>query len=109
MKKLILIFLFSLWATLSFAIENHIDKTVQSIQFINDESCLYFSLVGVSVADSSVPGSGIWFTIPTSDDKFYILYSTLLTAKTKSLSVNVTTSGATACGGGTEVGVLKLN
>ena len=83
--------------------------TVGQVQWALTDTCFFFSLVGVAVADPVVPNSP-WFGIPLAQTGFSQAYALMLSAKTTGATVIVSTTGALAGGTcGTYAGVAALN
>jgi hypothetical protein len=83
--------------------------TVGQVQWALTDTCFFFSLVGVAVADPVVPNSP-WFAIPLAQTGFSQAYALMLSAKTTGATVIVSTTGALAGGTcGTYAGVAAVN
>ena len=67
------------------------------VLFMDTRDCVFFQLVGVSVADPSV-GTTPWFALNKNGANFQTQLSILLSARTNGIAVSVATSGAATCG-----------
>lgn len=78
---------------------NHQNKFSQQVHAATS-GCVFFSLEGVTEADSSVTGGSAFFALPTNHPNFQPLYAILLSANLGRRAINVITegSGVTACG-----------
>ncbi len=85
-------------ATLLLAQENHGGYVVKELQG-RDQSrnCIFFTLEGVSVADSAV-SNGRHFAVPDTHPGFQDIFSILLAASVSQQEVFVSTTGVAACG-----------
>lgn len=61
------------------------------------QDCLYFTLVGVSVADDSIPSTP-WFAVPRAHVGFKEISAMVMLAKASDRLITVKTRNATACG-----------
>lgn len=87
----------SLAANLSFAVDHsNMELTLLSSPTALQD-CVYFSLVGVPVADPLVPGLP-WIAVPRSHLGFKEIVAFLTTAKATGQRVTVRTSNQVACG-----------
>jgi hypothetical protein len=75
---------------------SHSGKTIQFLQ-VDTRACAFFTLDGVSVADSSV-SSQPWFALPKSSSNFAEMYAMLLSAKLAARPLSITTDGTSSCG-----------
>lgn len=84
--------------------------TVDKFQWTISNSCFYFSLVGIAVADPVIPNSP-YYAIPLAGTGFAQAYALLLSAKVAASTVNVVSTGGWAGGtcGGTAVGVNEVD
>lgn len=80
---------------------------VDFLMDVNSRPCVFFTLDGVAVADSVVPGSP-WFAIPKSASNFAEVNAMLMSAKLAGRPISVVTDGTTSCGLAT-VSVVNLN
>jgi len=71
--------------------------------------CFYFTLAGVSVADSAVPGGAAWFAMPRSQVGANQAFATLLAVKATGGTVRVITTGSAVCGGFAQVSIITMN
>lgn len=84
-------------------------STVGQVQWAMTDSCFFFSLIGVPVADPVVPNSP-WFAIPLAQTGFAQAYALILSAKVAGSTVIVATTGTLAGGTcGTYAGVANVN
>jgi hypothetical protein len=74
----------------------HTSKTIHSLQ-VDTRACAFFTLDGVSVADSTV-SSAVWFALPKSASNFAEMNAMLLSAKLSARPVSVSTDGTSSCG-----------
>ena len=91
----------------AFSLASHAsgDSTAQvdKLQSMYSQSdCIYFTLVGVSIADPSYPASGEWFAMsrgPTaeSQDRLKRAYAMLLAARLSGTTLRVRTTGNLVC------------
>jgi hypothetical protein len=90
---------FSLTAHASGDATAQVDK-LQSMYTQSD--CIYFTLLGVSVADPSYPTSGEWYAMSRgstaeSQDRLKRAYAMLLAARLSGTTVRVRTTGNLVC------------
>lgn len=85
----------------------HYKKNPYQLHAPDERPCTLFVLHGVSEADPAVPGSP-WFALPNSHQGQKEIFSILLSALLSGKTVNVRTSGGTACGAA-EVIAVGLN
>ena len=73
--------------------------------------CLFFTLVGVPVADPGVPGGGPWFAVEQAHPGYKEIYAALMIASVTGRTVTVITTGQalTACSNLARVNVVLLN
>jgi hypothetical protein len=72
-------------------------KTVANLFPPDGRGCFFFTLEGVSEADPVLPGS-YWFAVPITYQGYKELVSLLYLDKATGTTINVVTSGKTACG-----------
>jgi hypothetical protein len=84
--------------------------TVDKFQWAIVNSCFYFSMVGVPIADPVIPNSP-YYAIPLAGTGFAQAYALLLSAKVAGSTVNVVSTGGWAGGtcGGAAVGVNEVD
>jgi hypothetical protein len=89
---------------------DHFGKVAQDVHNHSSENCIQFKLKGVTIADSAVgvPGYREWFALPRSHPFFAELFAILLTGAAAGRTLNVHTSGATACNNAA-VAIIALN
>jgi hypothetical protein len=72
-------------------------KTVGQLFPPDGRGCFFFTLEGVTEADPALPSS-YWFAIPITYQGYKELVSLLYLDKATGTTINVVTSGTTACG-----------
>ena len=85
--------------------------TVNQVQWSFLDSCLFFSLVGVTQADPINPNSP-WFAVVPTQTGFSQVYAMLLSGKLAGSTIYVVTTGSAAgstCGSYAGVAAVMLN
>jgi hypothetical protein len=70
--------------------------------------CFYFTLNGIAAADPALGNNSPWFAIPRAQYGAKDAYAMLLAAKLSDVSVRVSTTGGTICGGYAQVSQMLL-
>lgn len=95
--KVLFITLFLFASPFCFANASYDAKQIGQIFPPDGRGCLFFTLKGVSVVDTSVAANP-WIAVPITYQGYKELYALLISARLTGGTFNVTTSGS-ACGG----------